>query len=248
VSLASPGRRSFAAPSARARVDLRESGGQEREEGHEANPNWNRRGFRHCPDRLRHSGSPPGTRGTGSGGAAGVAIEMDSFTVPAGGEAYKCQNFTNPFGGRSVDVDRFEAHMPVGSHHMIVFFVDGVTDGPLEDCSGSEFHANVFGSQTPDGVIDLPKGVGVAIPPKSGLRYQLHFVNATTADAVASVTTTFRFSARARTCTGMQSISWRRPTGRCSTRRRRGPSRCRAGSIRRSSWRRTRALRLRALT
>ena len=145
-----------------------------------------------CTD-PSHPTSP--TSGSADARADGsVVLDMESFTVPPGKEAYKCQNFTNPFGGR-VDVDRFEAHMPVGSHHMIVFFVDGVTDGPLEDCSGSEFHPNVFGAQTPDGIIDLPPGIGVTIPETTGLRYQLHFVNTGEQDAVATVTTKFHVAA-----------------------------------------------------
>ena len=120
-----------------------------------------------------------------------TVIEMTPFSVPVGKEMYKCQNFTNPFGSAPVDIDRFEAHMPQGAHHMIVFFVDGVTDAPLEDCSGAEFHPNVFGAQTPDSVIDLPAGVGVTVPPGTGLRYQLHFINTTETDATATVTTRF---------------------------------------------------------
>jgi len=126
-----------------------------------------------------------------------VVIKMTEFTVPAGQEIYKCQNFSNPFGTQ-VDIDRFESHMPEGSHHMIVFFMDGadagVTNGPLEDCSGSEFHPNVFGAQTPDSVIDLPSGIGVTIPATTSLRYQLHFINTSTADEVAGVTTTFHIA------------------------------------------------------
>jgi hypothetical protein len=124
-------------------------------------------------------------------GDGNVTIKMSDITVPAGGETYKCQNFANPFGGGAVDIDRFEAHMPAGVHHMIVFFVDGITDGGLEDCSGSEFHANVFGAQVPDSVIDLPSGIGVAVPAKTGLRFQLHFVNAATHDVSVGVTTKF---------------------------------------------------------
>jgi Copper type II ascorbate-dependent monooxygenase, C-terminal domain len=119
-----------------------------------------------------------------------VVVKMSDVTVAAGAETYKCQNFANPFGG-AVDIDRFEAHMPAGVHHMIVFFVDDIQNGGLEDCSGSEFHGNVFGAQTPDSVIDLPAGIGVAVPAKTGLRFQLHFVNAADHAVTAGVTTRF---------------------------------------------------------
>jgi hypothetical protein len=144
-----------------------------------------------------HPATPTGTApegGAEGGGGSDVFLDMTEFTVEPGGEAYRCQNFANPFGG-AVDVDRFDAHMPEGSHHMIVFFVDDIADGPLEECSGSEFHPNVFGAQTPDGVMDLPPGVGVAMPPQSGLRFQLHYVNDTDHPVTAGVKTRFHVAA-----------------------------------------------------
>jgi hypothetical protein len=128
----------------------------------------------------------------GCSGAADttVTVKMTDLTIKSGQEIYKCQNFAHPFSG-AVDIDRFETHMPAGVHHMIVFFVDDLTDGPLEDCSGSEFHGNVFGAQTPDTVIDLPAGIGVAIPQRTGLRLQLHFVNAADHDVTVGVKAQF---------------------------------------------------------
>jgi hypothetical protein len=140
------------------------------------------------PSKAKRQAVPDGAT---SDARADVVVSMDGFAVPPGGEAYRCQNFANPFGGETVDVDRFEAHMPDGAHHMIVFFVDGIADGPLEECSGSEFHPNVFAAQTPDSVMDMPAGVGVAIPPSSGLRLQIHFINETDNDVTAGVTTRF---------------------------------------------------------
>ena len=145
-----------------------------------------------APEKKPVAATPEG--GTDAASGHDVVIDMTEFSVEPGGEAYRCQNFANPFGG-AVDVDRFEAHMTEGSHHMIVFFVDDITDGPLEECSGSEFHPNVFGAQTPDGVIDLPSGVGVAMPPQSGLRFQLHYVNETDHAVSAGVKTRFHVAA-----------------------------------------------------
>lgn len=132
--------------------------------------------------------------GTATSANGAVTVKIDDFVVPSGGEMYKCQNFANPFG-KAVDIDSFEAHMPLGSHHMIVFFLDGITDGKLEDCSGSEFHANVFGAQVPDSTMQMPAGIGVAIPATTGLRIQLHFVNATQHDITAGVTTSYHVAA-----------------------------------------------------
>jgi hypothetical protein len=150
-----------------------------------------------CADESHRAGHSDAGAVPSSHSDSDVTIDMSSFTVAPGVESYRCQNFPNPFG-EDVDIDRFEAHMPVGSHHMIVFFMDANADGGpengagmLENCSGSEFHANVFGSQTPDGIIDLPPGVGVKISKSTWLRYQLHFVNTGDTDAVATVTTKF---------------------------------------------------------
>lgn len=125
-----------------------------------------------------------------SGGT--VTVTMDSFVVPAGAEVYKCQNFVNPFGGADVEVKQFESHMTAGSHHLLVFYKNGLTSsGPLGSCSGLEFAATPYGSQRRDDLLTFPPGVAAFIPGTQGMRFQSHYLNATDKDITASVAVTF---------------------------------------------------------
>lgn len=143
------------------------------------------------------AGSSGGTGGTGGSTSTStsssststvlgetVTLEMDSFDVPPGGEVYKCQNFANPFGG-DADVSAFESHMTPGSHHLLLFYKDVVSNGPLQDCSGLEFAATPYSTQLPDDTVAFPPGVAAAIPPSLGLRLQSHYLN-TTAETVTA--------------------------------------------------------------
>src|SRR6185437_3846163 len=65
-----------------------------------------------------------------------VTLTTQAFTVPPGGEVYKCQDFANPFQGEPVDITRYDLSMNAGSHHMLLFYKQGATDGPVVDCSG----------------------------------------------------------------------------------------------------------------
>jgi hypothetical protein len=133
---------------------------------------------------------------TGSGGAAGdtLTLTMETFTVPPGGEVYKCQNFANPFGGAAADVSAFESHMTGGSHHLLVFYKDGAVDSPEEDCSGLEFAATPYSTQTPDDTLEFPAGVAAQVPAKTGFRLQSHYLNTTDKPIDAHVEVTFHLA------------------------------------------------------
>jgi hypothetical protein len=140
-------------------------------------------------------GSGPG--GAGSGGATTgetVTLTMDKFTVPAGGEVFKCQNFANPFGGGVAEVQKFESHMTPGSHHLLLFYREGASDGGLEDCSGLEFDATPYSTQLPDDQTSYPQGVAAKIEPTTGLRMQSHYLNTTNEDIEATVSITFHLA------------------------------------------------------
>jgi hypothetical protein len=134
------------------------------------------------------------TTGTGTPGEQTVTIAMDSFEIPAGAEVYKCQNFANPFGG-DVDVSAFESHMTGGSHHLLLFYEDGATDGAIEDCSGLEFAPTPYSTQLPDDMVAFPAGVAAAIPKAKGLRLQSHYLNTTAGAITAHVEMTFHLAA-----------------------------------------------------
>ena len=110
-------------------------------------------------------------------GGETVSLRLQPFTIPPGAEVYKCQDFANPFGA-DVDVAAFRSHLTPGSHHLLVFYKAGATDGALEDCSGFEFAAGPYGSQRPDDEIVYPAGVGAAVAHTTGFRVQVHYLNA----------------------------------------------------------------------
>lgn len=127
------------------------------------------------------SGTTAGTgAGTGSGGddANTVTITLDSFEVLPGEEVYKCQNFANPFG-QDAHIQAFESHMTSGSHHLLLFYREGATDGELTDCSGLEFAATPYSTQLPDDSLTFPAGVAAALPGNMGIRLQSHYLNVT---------------------------------------------------------------------
>jgi len=133
--------------------------------------------------------------GASGGGDTGktVTLTMTEFTVPSGGEVFKCQNFANPFGG-DAEVTKFESHMTAGSHHLLLFYKDGVGDAPLEECSGLEFAATPYGSQVPDDSVSYPDGVAALVKATTGFRLQTHYLNTTPAELTAKVTVTFHLA------------------------------------------------------
>jgi hypothetical protein len=108
-----------------------------------------------------------------------VTLTTDTFTVPPNSEVYKCQDFANPFRGQAVDIDRYDLEMNAGSHHMLLFYTDGATDGPMIDCplGGLQTGPYTFGSQTPKATQTYPTGVGAAIPAGMGFTVNAHYVN-----------------------------------------------------------------------
>ncbi|MFO0617620.1 MAG: hypothetical protein U0414_33810 [Polyangiaceae bacterium] len=140
------------------------------------------------------SASPTASASSGTGGGGKtVTIELASFDVGPGEEVYKCQNFANPFG-EDVEVSAFESHMTGGSHHLLLFYKNGASDGPLTDCSGLEFDATPYGTQLPDDQLDFPAGVAAAIPSGTGLRLQSHYLNVTSQTITAHVQVTFHLA------------------------------------------------------
>jgi hypothetical protein len=120
---------------------------------------------------------------TGSPDAGGVdpagdwSLTLDDFTVPAGAEVYRCQDFANPFGADAAFA-RFDSHLSAGAHHLLVFYADQAADAPLAPCSGNEFAAGPYGSQQLDDHLAYPDGVAAVVPATTGLRVQVHYLNA----------------------------------------------------------------------
>ena len=151
---------------------------------------------------LASTGSTASSSSGGTGGTT-VTLTMDSFMVPPGGEVYYCQNFANPFGAMDAEVSEFESHMTTGSHHMLLFYE--TMGGPnylasgqsaLEKCSGLEFAATPYGSQTQDDSLTFPPGVAALVPGSNSLRIQSHYLNTTMNTLTANVEVTFHLAAK----------------------------------------------------
>jgi hypothetical protein len=123
-----------------------------------------------------------------------VTLTLDAFDVAPGAEVYKCQNFANPFGA-DVDVQRFESDMTPGSHHLILFYLDGAQNGPLTDCSGLEFASTPYVSQSAHDELTYPQGAAALFPASKGLRLQAHYLNTGTTTVHATVSATLTLPA-----------------------------------------------------
>ena len=122
-----------------------------------------------------------GTHAITDDGHGTYTIALDHFVVAPGQERYACQDFANPFGGAPAAIHQFASHLTPGSHHLLVFYKPGASDGALADCSGLEFAPGPYGSQRPDDAIVYPEGVAAVVAPSDGFRVQAHYLNATTA-------------------------------------------------------------------
>ena len=111
--------------------------------------------------------------------AYSVTLVSDEFTVPPNTEVFKCQDFANPFRGQQVDVIKHESHMPVGSHHVLLYFKTDATSDALQDCSGLEAYPFQYVAQAPNFSMSYPPGIGATIPTSIGFRMNMHYLNTT---------------------------------------------------------------------
>ncbi len=119
-------------------------------------------------------------------------IQTVDIPVPANSEQVMCQNFKNPFG-KDVAILESDSTM-VSSHHMFVFHGSSYNadTNSVSDCSGIEFHDLLHMSQTPEGDIVYPPGVGRVLSGTDGLRLLVHLLNPGTTALTARVTVKFR--------------------------------------------------------
>ncbi|MGH7434326.1 MAG: hypothetical protein ACRENE_01475, partial [Polyangiaceae bacterium] len=124
--------------------------------------------------------------------AYAVSLTMSTFAVPPGQEVYKCQDFANPFGSKAVDIVRYDLTMSAGSHHMLLFYSQGASDGPVGDCpmGGLQLGPYTFGAQSPNVTAPYPAGIGAAIPADMGFTMNAHYVNTGSTELTTSVKVT----------------------------------------------------------
>ncbi len=115
----------------------------------------------------------------------GFQIHMPPFDIQPGTEREIFLYKTNP----NLDtqyVKSIDIRMREGSHHFILWNVDGnaegLTDGMLRDRTDAEMARQrdfVNASQTLELHYDFPAGIAVAIPPNLGFDLNSHYVNST---------------------------------------------------------------------
>ena len=105
-----------------------------------------------------------------------ATLRLDGFEMAPGSEVFKCQTFANPFGA-DVDIRKFESHMTNGSHHLLLFYEEGATNQPIEDCSGLTFGPLPYGAQRPDTDVVFPDGVAARVGRTQGFKLQVHYLN-----------------------------------------------------------------------
>src|SRR5262245_9381145 len=130
----------------------------------------------------------------------GFQMETSEFTIAPGADREWCEYRRLP-NAKAMDVQEFELRMPAGAHHFVVWRYDG-NDGNDADfptkpvqvpgCVGvgpgdQLLLVNLFGMQTPNGHVRLPKGVAVRLRPHQQVWLNPHMKNFGTTDMDAVV-------------------------------------------------------------
>jgi hypothetical protein len=115
----------------------------------------------------------------------GFQIHMPEYTIPAGSEREIFLYKNNP-NTQTQYVNSMDIRMREGSHHFILWAVDGqaegLTDGQLRDRNDNEMSRNrdfTSGAQTLEYHYDFPAGVALALTPNKGFDLNSHYVNPT---------------------------------------------------------------------
>jgi hypothetical protein len=132
-------------------------------------------------------------------GSTDVKLEM-KLTIPAGGETHRCQLVQIP--NREVFVNGLEHHYTKGSHHFLLYSTtlksipageEGQTECPNGDEGPFKYSAGLmYATQTADGSVPFPDGVGMHLDPGAVYLMQSHYINSSKAPLDATATLTFR--------------------------------------------------------
>lgn len=120
-----------------------------------------------------------------------ITVGIDSITVQPGRERQVCRTINVP-GDTPLDIVRFESKMRGISHHFNLYKVidetrfDPATPGEtaVKDCSPAAEQlrgdaAYIYGSATPDRVMETPPGVAFRLEPGQRLILEYHAINYT---------------------------------------------------------------------
>jgi hypothetical protein len=125
-------------------------------------------------------GSTAGSGGTGPiEDPNTVVVEMDEFVVQPGAEVFMCQDFDNPFQGADVAIARSESNMTAGSHHLHVYYGANTPNRTVAPCEDPfEFRPMIHLATIPNYVAEYPAGMAAKLKGTTGLRMQVHYLNA----------------------------------------------------------------------
>ena len=125
---------------------------------------------------------------------SGFQLRSPDITLAPGEETTKCWYFQTP-NTADLGVKRWASSMTPGSHHMIVYFSDGLQEEPgsiVENCGitgGSGLGAVwTYSAQDPEADQQLPDGVGMLVEAGQYGFIQMHYLNATEAAMDVHVT------------------------------------------------------------
>lgn len=129
-----------------------------------------------------------------------LSFTIEPFTVQSGQERQVCKSVNIP-AGAALDVVRFESNMRGISHHFNLYkVIDGTALNPasageavVHDCEPAAEQlrgdaAYIFGSATPERVMQTPPGVAFHLLPGQRLILEYHAINYTTEPIEASLT------------------------------------------------------------
>jgi hypothetical protein len=150
------------------------------------------------------SGSDPGM-GSGSDmdpepPARGFQMKSPDVTIKAGQEITYCWYFKTP-NTEAYTIKRWVSHMSSGSHHMIVFFTNSLSqpEGTVSSSScgfggGTNVGQWIYAAQNEDADLKLPaddgagKPVGMDVNPGQAGFIQMHYLNTSDDDITVHVT------------------------------------------------------------
>jgi hypothetical protein len=135
--------------------------------------------------------------GGGGGGQAGPSLTLasPSFTLKPGEEMFKCW-YTTLATSTDIQAVRMHSKMSLGSHHFIVYTTKTPLrpDGTFEDCGNNQGGPSLqntpvwlYATQDPEAELLMPSGTALPLVANQPLYFNMHYINATSADMVVNV-------------------------------------------------------------
>ena len=155
--------------------------------------------FTACSSSSTPDATPSADAGVDAPTTTDVTLSM-RLTIPAGVETHRCQLVQLP--NREVWASGLEHHYSKGSHHFLMYSTtlksipvgeEGQTECPQGDEGPFKYSAGlIYASQTADGKIPFPEGVGMHLDAGAVFMIQSHYINSTKTPIDATVELKFQ--------------------------------------------------------